>query len=107
VSRASALPALQGSVIPVDMKPIGGVRHSLLVSPQIPRAPSTPKLRLGQDFMPMPGDPDYQQLVEARRSQTRMPARRSSFKRDMLPALVAMGIGFGLGLALAWSAGLL
>jgi len=107
VSKASALPALQGSVIPVDMKPIGGVRHSLLVSPQIPRAPSTPKLRLGQDFMPMPGDPDYKELVEARRSQTRMPARRSNFKRDMLPALIAMGIGFGLGLALAWSAGLL
>jgi serine/threonine-protein kinase len=107
VSKVSALPALQASVIPVDMRPVNGVRHSLLVSPQIPRAPSTPKLRMGQDFMPMPGDPEYQQLAEARRSQTRMPARRSNFRRDVMPAVVAMGIGFGLGIVLAWSAGLL
>jgi hypothetical protein len=108
VSQVSALPALQsGSVIPIDMKPLGGVRHSLLVSPRIPRAPSTPKLRMGQDFMPMPGDPDYRELVDARRSQTKMPARRSNFRRDVMPALVAMGIGFGLGIVLAWSAGLL
>lgn len=107
VSKISALPTLQASVIPVDMRPVNGVRHSLLVSPQIPRAPSTPKLRMGQDFMPMPGDPEYQELAEARRSQTRMPARRSNFRRDVMPALVAMGIGFGLGIALAWSAGLL
>jgi serine/threonine-protein kinase len=107
VSKVSALPTLQTSVIPVNMTPLAGVRHSLLVSPRIPRAPSTPKLRMGQDFMPMPGDPDYQELVESRRSQTRMPARRSNFRRDVMPALMAMGIGFGLGIVLAWSAGLL
>jgi len=79
-----------------------------LVSPRIPRAPSTPKMRLGQDFMPMPGDPDYRELVESRRSQTRMPERRrSNFRRDVMPALVATGIGFGIGVVLAWSAGLL
>jgi serine/threonine protein kinase len=95
------------SVIPVDMPAVARVTHSLLVSPRIPRAPSTPKLRMGQDFMPMPGDPDYQELVAARRSQTHAPARRSSLQRDVMPALVATGIGFGLGVVLAWSAGLL
>ena len=83
------------------------VTDSLLVSPRIPRAPSTPKLQLGHDFMPMPGDPDYQSLQDARRSQTHMPRRRSKFQRDVMPALVATGIGFGLGVVLAWSAGLL
>jgi hypothetical protein len=36
-----------------------------------------------------------------------MPRRRSTFRRDVMPALVATGIGFGLGVVLAWSAGLL
>jgi hypothetical protein len=83
------------------------VTDSLLVMPQIPRAANTPKMRLGQDFMPMPGDPDYEEMHEARRSQTRVPARRSNFRRDVMPALIATGIGFGLGVVLAWSAGLL
>jgi serine/threonine protein kinase len=95
------------SVIPVHMPRAARVTDSLLVSPRIPRAPSTPKLRMGQDFMPMPGDPDYQDLAEARRSQTRMPRRRSNFRRDVMPALVATAIGFALGVVLAWSAGLL
>jgi eukaryotic-like serine/threonine-protein kinase len=108
VAPASAAPAQEApSVIPVDMPRVARVTHSLLVSPRIPRAPSTPKLRMGQDFMPMPGDPQYQDLVDARRSQTHMPRRGSNFRRDVMPALVATGIGFGLGVALAWSAGLL
>lgn len=106
-SRASSLPNEVKSVIPVDMPRVARVTHSLLVSPRIPRAPSTPKLRMGQDFMPMPGDPDYQELVAARRSQTHMPRKRSSFQRDVMPALIATGVGFGLGVILAWSAGLL
>lgn len=104
---ASAVPQRAASVIPVDMPRVARVTHSLLVSPRIPRAPSTPKLRMGQDFMPMPGDPDYAELVAARRSQTHVPQRRSSFRRDVMPALLATGIGFGLGVVLAWSAGLL
>ncbi|HYQ16643.1 MAG TPA: serine/threonine-protein kinase, partial [Polyangiaceae bacterium] len=109
VSKASGLPAQDApSVIPVDMPRVAArVNHSLLVSPRIPRAPSTPKLRMGQDFMPMPGEPEYQEISEARRSQTYMPRRRSNFRRDVMPALVATGIGFGLGVVLAWSAGLL
>jgi hypothetical protein len=103
---SSAKPVV-ASVIPVQM-PQARVTDSLLVSPRIPRAPSTPKLRLGQDFMPMPGDPEYQQLVDARRSSTWMPRiRRGRFGRDALPALIATGIGFGFGVALAWSVGLL
>jgi hypothetical protein len=83
------------------------VTESLLVSPRIPRAPSTPKMRMGQDFMPMPGDPQYQEMVDARRSQTHVPKRRSSFRRDVMPALIATSVGFGLGVLMAWSAGLL
>jgi len=108
VSKVSALPRLQASsVIPVDIPRMVRVTDSLLVSPRIPRAPSTPRMRMGQDFMPMPGDPDYEELVEARRSQTHMPRRRSNFRRDVMPALIATGIGFGLGMVLAWSTGLL
>jgi serine/threonine-protein kinase len=108
LSRGSALPAqAEPSAIPVDMPRVARVRHSLLVSPQIPRAPSAPKMRMGQDFMPLPGAPEYQDMVEARRSQTHVPRRRSNFRRDVMPALVATGIGFGLGVILAWSAGLL
>lgn len=109
-SLPSTRPGVQASVIPVDMPRVAArlrVTDSLLVSPRIPRAPSTPKLKIGHDFMPMPGDPDYQSMQEARRSQTHMPRRRSNFQRDVMPALVATGIGFGLGVVLAWSAGLL
>lgn len=108
-AKGSALPtaAQAPSVIPVHMPPAARVTHSLLVSPRIPRAPSTPKLQMGHDFMPMPGDPDYNELQDARRSQTYMPRRRSNFRRDVMPALVATGIGFAVGVILAWSAGLL
>ena len=94
-------------MIPVDMPRVARVNHSLLVSPRIPRAPTAPKLRLGQDFLPMPGDPEYQEITESQRLPTHAPRRASSFKRDVMPALLATGIGFGLGVALAWSAGLL
>jgi len=94
------------SVIPVQMPHVARVTDSLLVSPRIPRAPSTPKLRIGRDFMPMHGDPDYPVMNEARRSKTHVPLGRTSV-RDVLPALLATGIGFGLGVILAWSSGLL
>jgi serine/threonine protein kinase len=103
-TNATRTPA---SVIPVQMPSAHRVTDSLLVSPRIPRAPSTPKLRMGQDFMPMPGDPQYQEMVDARRSQTHVPKRRSSFRRDVMPALIATSVGFGLGVLMAWSAGLL
>ncbi len=96
-----------GSVIPVHMPRVARITDSLLVSPRIPRAPSTPKLQMGQDFMPMPGDPEYDSMLDARRSQTHVPRRRSTFQRDVMPALIATGIGFGLGVVLAWSAGLI
>jgi serine/threonine protein kinase len=107
--QLSSRPDAQPSVIPVDMPRVARVRitDSLLMSPRIPRAPSTPKLQMGQDFMPMPGDPDYQSMQDARRVQTHVPRGRSHFQRDVLPALVATGIGFGVGVVLAWSAGLL
>jgi serine/threonine-protein kinase len=105
--HARAATRAPASVIPVHMPNAPRVTESLLVSPRIPRAPSTPKLRAGQDFMPMPGAPEYQELVEARRSQTHVPKRRSSFRRDVMPALIATSVGFGLGVVMAWSAGLL
>ena len=106
-SKASGPPQAPGSVIPVHMPRAPRVTDSLLVSPRIPRAPSTPKLRIGHDFMPMPGDPDYQQMQEARRSQTHTPRRRSRIGQGLTPALIATGVGFSLGVLLAWSAGLL
>lgn len=107
-AAGSGVPAKEGpSVIPVDMPRVARVNHSLLVSPRIPRAPTAPKLRMGQDFLPMPGDPGYREITEAQRSPTHVPRQASSFKRDVMPALLATGIGFGLGVALAWSAGLL
>jgi eukaryotic-like serine/threonine-protein kinase len=107
-SEPLAPPAsVKASVIPVHMPRVARMTDSLLIMPRIPRAGGTPKLRLGQDFMPMPGDPDYRQLVDARTSQTHVPHRRSNLRRDVMPALVATGIGFGLGVVLAWSAGLL
>jgi serine/threonine-protein kinase len=107
MSKASTLPLAQSSVIPVDMPRVARVAHSLLVSPRIPRPPSAPRLRLGQDFMPLPGDPEYKSLLELRRSPTSVPERRSSFRGNVVPALTAIGVGFGVGIVLAWSAGLL
>jgi serine/threonine protein kinase len=110
VSRPSSRPGAPPSVIPVDMPRVTRVRvtDSLLMSPRIPRAPSTPKLKIGQDFMPMPGDPGYESMQEARRVPTHVPRRgRSHFQRNVLPALVATGIGFSVGVVLAWLAGLL
>jgi serine/threonine protein kinase len=108
LQRGSSAPgAGKRSVIPVDMPRVARMTDSLLLMPRIPRAASTPKLRAGHDFMPLPNDPDYGDLSEARRSQTLAPRRRSKFRRDVLPALVATGIGFGFGVVLAWSAGLL
>jgi serine/threonine protein kinase len=107
VSVAMPPGSVKGSVIPVHMPHVARVTDSLLIMPRIPRAASTPKLRLGQDFMPMPGDPDYHEMGEARRAATHVPKGRSNFRRDVMPALLATSLGFGLGVALAWSAGLL
>ncbi len=96
-----------GSVIPVHMPRVTRMTDSLLASPRIPRAPSTPRLQLGRDFMPMPGAPEYDSVLETHRSQTHMPRGGSNFRRDVMPALVATGIGFALGMVLAWSGGLI
>lgn len=103
----SAVPTRSASVIPVDMPRVARVNPSLLVSPRIPRAPTAPKLHVGRDFLPMPGDPVYQELAETHRAPTHVPHRPSRFRRDVMPALFATAIGFGLGVVLAWSAGLL
>jgi serine/threonine protein kinase len=108
VTRDSGLPiAGLSSVIPVHMRRVARMTDSLLMSPRIPRAASTPKLRVGRDFMPLPNDPQYRELVQARGSATHVSCGRSSFRRDVMPALLATGFGFGMGVILAWSAGLL
>jgi serine/threonine protein kinase len=105
-ARAHSRPT-PARVIPVQMPSSPRVADSLLVSPRIPRAASTPKLRIGQDFMPMPGAPEYQELVDAQTSQTLAARPRASLRRDVMPALIATSVGFGLGVVMAWSAGLL
>ena len=57
--------------------------------------------------MPLPNDPQYRELVPARGSAPHASGGGSSFRRDVMPALLATGFGFGMGVILAWSAGLL
>ena len=100
MSRASALPAhSEPSVIPVDMPRVARVNHSLLVSPRIPRAPSTPKLRMGRDFMPLRAAPSTRRrwtlaLTDSRSSQG------SQFRRDVMPPWLPPALA--LGWASSW-----
>lgn len=76
-----------------------------LESPRIPRAPSTPDLVPGRDYSPLPGDPRWS-LAED--EPARGPRRgRFALGRRLLPALAATGIGFVLGVAVAWALGVI
>lgn len=77
------------------------VTDSLLISPRLPRAPSPPKLEVGRDFMPMLDDPARHNELERRALSTVMPGSGSG------TAIMAMLVGFGVGVILAWAAGLI
>jgi serine/threonine-protein kinase len=79
------------------------VTDSLLMAPRLPKAPGSPKLELGRDFMPTLDDPARTEEAELRAKRTDAPER----SRALLPALLAMALGFGAGVVIAWSAGLI
>lgn len=82
------------------------VTDSLLMSPRLPRAPAPPKLEAGKDFLPMLGDPERDSEDAFRSAPTRTPeSERKGL--DPRPALLAMAIGFAIGILIAWLAGLI
>ena len=97
----------------LDGKRDGELTEAQLSAPRIPRAPSTPDLVPGRDFYPLPGDPSWPELKPEPQSEPAPVAparpRRGTFVlgREALPALVATGIGFGLGVAVAWAIGVI
>ena len=96
----------ESSVMPIRIPSYArGVTDSLLVAPRFPRSANSPRLVVGKDFMPSQGEPAWAE-VEARRLTTQAPhVRRAG--RNAWPALMATGIGFGLGVLIAWLSGAL
>ena len=92
------------SVIPIRVASYErGVTDSLLMAPRFPRSANSPRMEVGKDFMPTQGETGWAE-VEARRQSTRAPQLRRR-GHDAWPALVATGIGFGLGVIIAWLSG--
>jgi len=105
-SVASERPPRESSVIPIRVASYDrGVTDSLLVAPRFPRSASTPRMEVGKDFMPMPGESGRDELQE-RRTSTRAPLKRSA-GRNAWPALIATALGFGIGVLIAWLSGAL
>jgi serine/threonine protein kinase len=102
VSLFSASNPPVASRVKIDARP-RLVTDSLLMSPRLPKAPGSPKLELGRDFMPTLDDPARTVEAEARASDTQSPMRRGA----LMPALLAMALGFGAGVVIAWTAGLI
>ena len=99
-------PPRESSVIPVRIPSYArGVTDSLLVAPRIPRSANSPRLEVGKDFMPAPGEPGWTE-IEARRASTQAPQLIRP-GRNAWPALMATGIGFSLGVVIAWLSGAL
>lgn len=98
--------APRSSVIPIKVASYArGVTDSLLVAPRFPRPASAPRLEAGKDFMPTQGEPGWEEAQD-RRISTRAPELRRS-GRNAWPALIATGIGFSLGVVIAWLSGAL
>ncbi|HTA94103.1 MAG TPA: serine/threonine-protein kinase [Polyangiaceae bacterium] len=99
-------PPRESSVVPIRLASYArGVTDSLLVAPRFPRSASTPRLEVGKDFMPLPGEAGWEEL-ESRRASTHLPALRRT-GRNAWPALIATAIGFGIGVIIAWLSGVL
>lgn len=103
-SHASQRAPRESSVIPIRIASYArGVTDSLLVAPRFPRSASTPRLEAGKDFMPSPGEPGWEEAEERRLST--QPPRLQRTGSNAWPALIATGIGFGLGVIIAWLSG--
>jgi serine/threonine protein kinase len=99
-------PPRESSVMPIRVASYArGVTDSLLVAPRFPRSASTPRLEMGKDFMPMPGEPGWQE-IEERRAPTHIPSFRRT-GQNAWPALIATAIGFGIGVIVAYFCGVL
>ncbi|HEY0464297.1 MAG TPA: serine/threonine-protein kinase [Polyangiaceae bacterium] len=97
-------PQRESSVIPIRVAAYArGVTDSLLVAPRFPRSANSPRLEVGKDFMPSQGEPGWAE-AEERRISTQAPQARHT-NRNAWPALIATGIGFGLGVLIAWLSG--
>ena len=96
-------PPRESSVIPIRIASYArGVTDSLLVAPRFPRSANSPRMEAGKDFMPSQGEPGWAEAEERRLSTLAPPVRRPG---RAWPALIATGIGFGLGVAIAWLSG--
>ena len=102
---SSERPPRESSVIPIRLAYARGVTDSLLVAPRFPRSASTPRMEAGKDFMPLPGAAGWEE-IESRRAPTELPSLRRT-GRNAWPALIATGIGFAIGVIIAWLSGLL
>jgi len=97
-------PPRESSVIPIRGPAYArGVTDSLLLAPRIPRTANSPRLVVGKDFLPSQGEPVWAEAEERRLSTQAPRLRRAS--RNAWPALVATGIGFGMGVLIAWLSG--
>jgi eukaryotic-like serine/threonine-protein kinase len=97
-------PPRESSVFPIRHASYArGVTDSLLVAPRIPRSANSPRLEPGKDFMPSQGEPTWAE-AEERRLSTQAPRRRPAGGSPW-PALIATGIGFCVGVAIAWLTG--
>jgi serine/threonine protein kinase len=92
----------ESRVVRVDLAP-RLVTDSLLMDPRLPKPPARPNLEVGRDFMPLPGDPEHQKNLALRSLRTEVPKRGGGIG----PAILAMLAGFGVGVVMAWAAGLI
>ena len=103
-SGASQRPPRESSVIPIRVAPYArGVTDSLLVAPRFPRSATAPRLEVGKDFMPSPGEPGWE-AADAQRLSTRAPRARNT-GHNAWPAVIATSIGFAIGVLIAWLSG--
>jgi serine/threonine protein kinase len=99
-------PPRESSVRPIRVASYDrGVTDSLLVAPRFPRSASTPRLQAGKDFMPSQGEPGWAELDD--RQYPTLPLKSLGAGRNAWPALIATGIGFGIGVIIAWLSGAL
>jgi len=100
-------PSRASSVIPVRIASYSrGVTDSLLLAPRFPRSANSPRMQLGRDFLPRQGEPGWGEVEERRLStQAPHPPQPRRAGRGPWLALLATGVGFGVGVLIAWLSG--